>query len=216
MTYPHSSQQDIKKGVPLGPRDSSHKMSFADKKDSIETKSKKTTVNLSGDTNMIDELKKESNDKGQSLNAHINSILAKHLSFFRHALNHEVVIIPQDMWSSLLEIMDKKTIVDIMEKNGTPTVISLFNHNNVTFTIGNIIKYCFEEIALLSGCYSSFNHYRNGDGEICLVFNHKFNKKWSEILAEVYSDMIEKMLNQKSSSVISSNTLLLKLMQTER
>jgi len=80
----------------------------------------------------------------------------------------------------------------------------------------NMIKYCFEGIALLTGCYSSFNHYRNDDDEICLVFDHKFNNKWSEILAEVYSDMIERILNQKITSVINTNTLVLKVKQIEQ
>jgi len=187
-----------------------------DIQDTLTTKPKKTTINLSVDSDIIDELKEESKSKGRSLNAHIGSILVNHVNFFRHALNLEAVMFPQDLWASFLEVMDKETIVDVLEKYGTPSVISVFSHNNVPNTIDNMIKYCFEGIALLTGCYSSFNHYMNDKGETCLVFDHRFNEKWSEILAEVYSDMIEKMLNQKSSSVISPNTLLLRVKPIEQ
>lgn len=188
---------------------------YPSKTESIVTKSKKSTVNLSVDTNLIHELKEESKTKSQGLNAHINSILIKHVVFFRHAFAEEAVMFPQEMWASILEIIDKKTIVDIMEQKGTPTVISNFSHNNIPFTIGNIIKYCFEGIALWTGCYSSFDHYKADNGEICLIFDHKFNKKWSEILAEVFSDMVEKMVNQKSTSVIDTNTLVLRVKEPQ-
>lgn len=118
---------------------------------------------------------------------------------------------PPDLWASILEIIDKKIIVDIMEQRETTTVISYFSHNNIPFTIDNIIKHCFEGIALWTGCYSSFNHYKTENGDICLIFDHKFNKKWSEILAEVYSDMIERTVNQKTTSVIDANTLVLRV-----
>jgi hypothetical protein len=198
-----------------GPHDLPKKLIRVDR-DSTENKSKKTTVNLSVDSNIIDKLKEESSFKGLSLNAHISSILDRHVNFFSHALNHGVVMFPSDQWAAFLEVMDKKTIIEILENIGIPTVLSLFSHNNVPITVDTMIRYCFERIALLTGCYSSFNHHKNENGEICLVFEHRFNNKWSEILAEVFSDMIEKTLGQKCTSVTNPNTLLLKIMQTVR
>jgi predicted HicB family RNase H-like nuclease len=53
--------------------------------------SKKATVNLFIDENVIGELKKEADYHGISLNAKVSSILTKHVNFYRHAEALEAV-----------------------------------------------------------------------------------------------------------------------------
>lgn len=86
--------------------------------------SKKATVNLFIDENVIGELKKEADYHGISLNAKVSSILTKHSNFYRHAEALEAVTWSLKVFSSFLELMDEDRVIEILTDYGMEAVES--------------------------------------------------------------------------------------------
>lgn len=146
--------------------------------------SRKETVSLAIDARVLQELKKEASSQNLSLNAKINSVLSKHVDFYK--INADLGGITWDYkaFLSLLDLVeDESKVVDILWNEGGPSIMSYFNHNNIGMIKENIIKHLCERIGIWTGHYSFFNHYTDSEGYTCLVFDHKFGIKWSRILA---------------------------------
>jgi hypothetical protein len=79
----------------------------------------------------------------------------------------------------------------------------------------NVIKYIYEGIALWTGQYSFFSHYKDSEGYTCLVFDHKLGIKWSRILADLHTRTLEHWLEMKPAAKITPQTVVLRLLERE-
>jgi hypothetical protein len=97
----------------------------------VESKSnKKATVNLSIDARLLQELRKEASSQNLSLNAKINSVLSKHVYFYRHATQLGCVIWDPKVFLAFLDHMhDEDKIIDIGMK-----AVYLYYHFSVITT----------------------------------------------------------------------------------
>ncbi|MBI1828770.1 MAG: hypothetical protein HY222_06155 [Thaumarchaeota archaeon] len=144
----------------------------------------KSNITLSVDSPILKELQNDSKIAGVSTNSKINSILTKHVLFYRYAELQEMMIIPPKIFAAMFEVVDEGKMVDLLNHVAIDTMPSVFAHNNIVPTIDNLIKYCFEGIFLWGGMCSSFRHYVNEQGYRCLVLEHKYGIKWSTKIFE--------------------------------
>jgi hypothetical protein len=176
---------------------------------------KKATVNLAIDSRVLEELRKEASSQNLSLNAKINLVLLKHVDF--HKINADLGCVTWDykVFLAILDLVqDDSKIVDILWNDGSATVKSYFNHNNISsITKENIIKHIYEHIGLWTGQYSLFSHYTDSEGYTCLVFDHRFGIKWSRILASLHSRALDHWLGLKTAANITSKTVVLKILE---
>lgn len=64
--------------------------------------SRKTTVNLFLESDILDEIRKEAKQRGISLNSRINSILTKYINFYKRAEEiDDTCVIPKSIFSLL-------------------------------------------------------------------------------------------------------------------
>jgi len=174
---------------------------------------KKGTVNLAIDASLLQELRKEASSQNLSLNAKINLVLLKHVDFHRMNTDFGCVIHDPKVFLSILDLIhDESKIVEIFWNEGGSTVLSYFNHKNIRITKENIIKYLCERIGIWTGHYSFFSHYTDSEGYTCLVFDHKFGIKWSRILADLHARPFERWLGLKTTTNITSKTVVIKIL----
>src|SRR6185312_10099574 len=159
-----------------------------------EKQNSKSNITLSIDHNILDEIKKDSVMQNLSLNAKVNAILAKWVSFYRIAEDLECSMIPSKSWASMIDLMDETKLLNILNNEGITTMYSMFIHNNTPLTLNSVIKYCFQEMALWSGMYSTFRQFDNHN-HIDLIFEHKYGIKWSKILENAFTNIIRIMLD---------------------
>jgi hypothetical protein len=173
--------------------------------------SKKTTINLFIDENIVGELKKEADYGGISLNAKVSSILTKHVDFYRHAEALEAVTWSPKVFSSFLELMDEDRVIEILTNYGMEAVESLFSHTNKPISLYTWIKYAYEGVAKWTGQFSFFIHYVDNERYINLVMDHKYGMKWSRILASFHSKILQKLLKCPVENKITGSTVILKI-----
>ena len=170
-----------------------------------KVKPKKTNITLAVDSSVVEELKKDAELFGVSLNAKIGTILSKHVVFYRHTEKQECSIIPSTVWGTIVDLVEEEKLSKILEQE-TSSLYAILLHNNIPMTLESCIKYCFEGICLWSGMYCSFRTYKE-DSKIAMVFEHKFGIKWSKALGVAFSNLIAMMHPWQVEFEAYTNTL---------
>lgn len=170
-----------------------------------KAKSKKTNVTLSVDSQIVEELKKDADLFGISLNTRISGILSKHVTFYRHTERQECSIIPSTIWGTIVEIVDEEKLGKILEQK-IDSLYTILLHNNKPLTLQGCIKYCFEGICLWSGMYCSVRTFEE-KSVTSVIFEHKFGLKWSKALGDAFVRLISMMHPRPARFEAYSNTL---------
>lgn len=176
---------------------------------------KKTTVSLAIDSNVLSSIKEEAKSQGTSLNSRINSILEKYVSFYKHTEELEPCIIAYNQFAKMLDLMDEEKLTEIIAIDGVAHALSALEHNRVPATMDMLIEYLFKTGIRYTGAYSSFHYYLNEDRQLCLVFGHKFGLKWSKIIATAISRIIELTLEYPLERKVLPYTVELKVLQKD-
>jgi hypothetical protein len=177
----------------------------------VKSYHKKPNVTIITDGKTLDEIKIWAQSRGLSMNALINDILTKNTFFFKYVDEHECMIIPSTIYKNMIEILPEKTLTDLVYRTSHEMIQSIFAHNNISYTLDNVIKFYFESIGMWSGLYNTFKHY-DDIGVIHLIFEHKYDMKWSKVIFYVISDLMEKMLDMYTyKKKILPNTVILQI-----
>lgn len=177
-------------------------------------KVKKTTVNLFIEQGIIDELREESKTESISLNAKINMILKKYVNFFRRAEEVHALFIEPRQWIAFLQMLDENKTTEIM-KSDAHSIIAYLKHNKIPVTKENMIKYCFQTLALWTGVCTVFREHVDNQGYRHLIFDHRYGIKWSRIVSDVFSDLIKDTLGFPSEVSLLPNTFEIKMLERE-
>lgn len=164
-------------------------------------------VTLSLDITLFNELKRESELSNGSINSKINTILTKHVRFYRIMEEIGRDVIPQEVFDSMLGIMDEEKLCKIMENHINTTIYSIFTHNGIPLSLDNIESHFFQQFGLWSGMYSAFHSYTDLDKTISLTFEHKHGIKWSRALGRMFSAAIKNFLGAETDYEIMGNTV---------
>jgi hypothetical protein len=175
------------------------------------TRKKKTTITLSLNQGVMDELKEEADKEQISLSAKVSKILSKHIVTYRFSQDIKSVFITQKTFSLIVEQIQEDLLLDDFTNNALDFIPTVFHAKNIPFTIDNIIKYALGGAALDGGIYDHFQHYKDSEGFTILVMRHNFGLKWSRILSRGQADLIENMLGCHTSSTILPSSVIIKV-----
>lgn len=175
----------------------------------------KTTVSVSIDSNILDEIKAEAESKHVSLNATINRILSKHAIFYRHAEEQQSTVLTNKNFRLFVDCIDEKALLDSFNENSSDLIPTIFNQRNIPLTLDNIIEYCYKGIGLFAGTFHDFSYYKDKeDNHLCLLFRHNCGIKWSRVLAAGIAYQIESTLGYHVIPVsILISSVLLKIVE---
>ena len=170
-----------------------------------KTKPKKANLTLAVDASIVEELRKDAGLFGISLNAKVNTILSKHMTFYRHTEKQECSIIPSVVWGAIVEAVEEEKLGQILEQE-ISSLYTILLHNNTPMTLQSCIKCCFEGICMWSGMYCSVRTFEEKSRTI-IVFEHKYGIKWSKALGEAFVKLISMMHPRPAKFEAYSNTL---------
>ena len=175
-----------------------------------QKQNKKTTITLSIDTNVLNAIREEADSTGISLNSRINLVLEKYVSFYKQAEKLESCILPYNQFAKMLNLMDERSLAEIISTDGNAHVISAMQHNGLPMNMDSLIG-LFKTGLRYTGAYSSFHHYVDENGQLCLVFDHKFGLKWSNVLATATSNLVDLALHCPTETKILPYTVLVRV-----
>jgi hypothetical protein len=174
--------------------------------------SRKTTITLALNSEILAIMRGEAELEGSSLNSRINAVLEKYATFYKYMEMLESCIIPYNQFAKMLELMDEKALTEIITNDGNAHAMSALKQNKLPITLTTVIENIFKTGARYSGAYKSFHHYADTEGYECLVFDHKYGMKWSRIIATGFSRLIEMAVDARVKSEILPYTVTLRVM----
>jgi len=175
------------------------------------TKEKKTTITLSLNHRVLEELKEEALKEQISLSAKVSKVLSKHIVTYRFSQDTKSVFVTQKTFSLIIEQIDEDLLLDDFTNNALDFVPTVFYAKNIPFTLDNIIKYALIGAGLEGGIYNHFHYYKDHQGFTNLVMRHNFGLKWSRILSKGHVRLIERMLGCQTLSTIYSSSVIIKV-----
>jgi hypothetical protein len=174
-------------------------------------KNKKSKITLSLDPFVLEELKNESKSQGISVNAKINNVLTKYSFFYRYSEEQESLVMLDSVVLEYLEMIDEKEFLKILNQFTVEMLPAIFRQHNIELSLDNVIKHCFQQIALWAGMYRSFRYSEGNAGSLNLVFEHKYGIKWSRIIGNGFCNFIETLLNYPTKLQTFQNSFVIKV-----
>ena len=144
-------------------------------------KKSKSSITISLDSKILEEIRTDSKGSGLSINAYLNDALQRYTIFYRHVIQNGGIILPRGFFINLLELTKDDVLEKIFEREaGYDVIVSILAQNNIPINLENMIKYAFEGIVFWAGSYNKFSHRQIQNEKTELVFEHRFGIKWSK------------------------------------
>jgi len=186
------------------------------KRSSSSAKNKKSNITLAIDAEILDILKNIAEAEGLSINAKINSVLWKYVTFNKYVEQDCSLIIPSRSVNFFIENIDEEKWIQEYIDTLEEIVPFFFLELKTIQTLENTLKVVFDRLLLYGGSYKGYSSHADNDGNLNLVFRHEYNIKWSRILSAVYARFIEKTLGHTAYPInISEKWFAIKISSVE-
>jgi hypothetical protein len=176
---------------------------------------KRTTINLFVDSDILEDIRKEALSDGVSLNAKVNDILTSYSLLYKYNKEQDAVFITGKTHRFFLDSIDENKLIDHYIEVTSDLAASMLIERNVPFTLDNFIRYIIEGVAKNSGSYKKFAHFKDEDGHTCLLFRHNFGDKWSKILGTGMCNLLEYLVKCHTNLRLLSNSALIKILEKD-
>jgi len=171
----------------------------------------KTTITLSLDTNILDELKRDAEKETTSMSGYVTKILSKHVLLNRFARDLHAIFITSTTFATIVDKIDENLLAKDFEENALDFIPTIFHSKNIPFTIENLIRYALSRTAIDGGIYDHFHSYHDSKGHLNLVMRHNFGIKWSHILGSGHVKLIQNMLALNSTFKALPSSVIIKV-----
>lgn len=149
-----------------------------------------SNLTLSIDDTIYDAIKNKAQKENQSINAVINQVFSKHLQFHRYLEEQHHVILPLEMFVSVVDLVGEKEILNTLTIHASEIIPSLFAHHNIPYTLENLIEYFLKGPMILGGAYSLIDIIQN-ETKTTITLEHKKGQLWSKVLGKGLCNIIQ-------------------------
>jgi hypothetical protein len=162
-------------------------------------RNKKSNITLAIDSEIQNKLKNIAEAEGLSINSKINSILWKYLSFYKYVEQDGSLIVPSRSVNFFTENIEEDKWIEEYSEMLDEIVPFFFLELKTAQTLENTLKVVFDRLLAYGGSYKGYSCHVDKDGNMNLVFQHEYGIKWSRILSAVYTQFIQRTLNNQAA-----------------
>lgn len=174
----------------------------------IEVNKKKTsTITFRIDEENDHKLRKIAGEKKVSLNTLANQILGNYVQLERYMEKFGVLMMSQDAFSSILDLLDEKQIILLATDIGSkePKEFILFKWKDLNSEIvTDFIMIYFEH------CGYGTCDLEKTESEIAISIHHKFGKKGTTFLKVFLESLIQSTLEQSCKTIITEDSVTIR------
>jgi hypothetical protein len=175
--------------------------------------SNRDTITLAIDSHILKQIKRDAKSNGQSVNAAINNILTKYVLFYRYTEQQKGHVLTNKSFQLIVDRMEEDVLLNDFESNSMDLIPSILIEQNIPITMENLIRYCFEFIGINAGLWHSFSFYKDDEGYTCLLFRHNYGIKWSKVLNEGLSNLLDAQFQYHTKPTLLPSSVLLKIIE---
>ncbi len=178
-----------------------------------ETKTSKTNVNLSLDSQVIEAIREEADESGTSLNYRINTILKKYIQLYKKSEEYETLILPKEFFQFALDNIEENKMIEFFNNILSGMIPTILHHFGVPITLENIIKYFLSNVGSGAGAHSGATQYTDEEGHKCIVLRHVYTLKWSKIICSTLSKQIADLLHCHCECETLPKSVIIKILE---
>lgn len=176
--------------------------------------SRKTTVNLFLESDILDEIRKEAKQRGISLNSRINSILTKYIQFYKRAEEvDDTCVIPKKYFQFVTDSINEEDNISQVAEMHRLWVPAYLHDLNVPLTIENFVEYASRQVGINSRVIDNVTYHVNEEGNRILVYTHRFGLKWSRVLSSALAIFIEELFRYRTECSIYPGSFVIKILE---
>ncbi len=123
-----------------------------------------------------------------SVNALINSILKRYVTYYKHIERKGKVVIPNKSFQFMLNNMDEGRLLESIKENELD-IYKLFVSTRLPITFDNFTLYALEGAGLMGGYLHHYSIYNDEQDYTSMLLEHNYDVKWSRIIGNAYSDI---------------------------
>ena len=157
---------------------------------------------------VVEQLKKESEEKVLPVNAIINRILTKYVIYETRMNSLTHISLPQALFSNLISQLDESQKEKITEQS-SHLVQKLFTMLNIEYNLRNVIDEYFFMLSSCCGWYT-FHSEKNYD-KYRLVFESKMGIKWIQFLSQYIKNILQSLKVNIINESIDDSILVFEL-----
>jgi hypothetical protein len=168
----------------------------------------KTNITLAVESDTINTLKQEAQTHNTSVNARVNRILSDYAVFGRYFAQKKPIMIAPQIFEHLLDAVDDQVWLESWEITFSEVIPQVFELSGLDCTLENLAGHVIGNIGIKMGAFDriSYDHDQS-EKAAYLVLVHRYNTKWSRILACVLSNLLESKFKCIVKQEISSNAV---------
>jgi hypothetical protein len=176
--------------------------------------SRKTTVNLFLESDILDEIRKEAKQRGISLNSRINSILTKYINFYKRAEEiDDTCVIPKKYFQFTIDNIHEEDNIKQVADMHRIWVPAFLHDINVPLTIENFVEYAARQVGINSRTIDNVTYHLDKEENRVLAFTHRFGLKWSRVLSRSLAIFIEELFNFRTEVSVYSGSFVIKVLE---
>jgi len=161
---------------------------------------------------ILEHLRDEAKGKNISVNSLINSLLEKHLFYYKLIEKKGMVVIPRRNFQFMLDNLEESFLKESIKRNEFD-LNSLVISTKGQITFDSFIKYFLDVIGLNGGFIRHYDIFVDHDGHTDIILEHGYDSKWSNILGSILSELLIDSLNYHTESVYRPKTITIKILE---
>lgn len=155
---------------------------------------------------------KEAQDRDLSLNALINAILLRYVTYYKTIERNGKVVVSRKSFQFILNNLDESLLLDSLKKNefNLSNFISL-SKGQIEFE--NFVNYALEGVGVTGGIIRDFDIYKDKQGYTNILLIHGYDIKWSKIIGNTITDLIKEIFHYNSQCTFYSSSLIIRIFE---
>ena len=173
---------------------------------------KKRNFPFSTEKDILENIKEEAENKNTSVNALINDVLTRYVTYYKHIERKGKVVIPNKSFQFMLDNVAEDALLESIIKNELD-IYTLFTTKKIPLTFGNFITYALEGACIMGGFLHHYVIFKDDEGYTSLLLEHNYDIKWSRIIGKAFSHTLKRMFNYNTECTFQPHSVVIKIME---
>lgn len=179
-----------------------------------QVRRKRTTFKLALDGMLFDALKRDVEQEGLSLNSKVNILLQRYVQSYGYSSSNGYTILPKKSVQVIFDLINQSKLLKYYTPFINDMIPNYFAQLRIPLTIQSWLEYYCDGYMIRSGMIAKFSKHTDTENRLCLVFEHEYGLKWSNVLGTVLSQFIREKLGYFNSYSSLSESFIITILET--
>lgn len=161
---------------------------------------------------ILEQLREEAESKNISVNSLINSLLEKHLFYYKLIEKKGMVVIPRRNFQFMLDNVEESVLKENFRRNEFETCNRFLSTRNY-LRFDQFIDYFLDGLGVAGGFFDNYSIEKDDSGHTIVLIEHDYNSKWSSIIGSILCEILHESFNYHTQCLYFDKTITIKILE---